>query len=104
MSFAHQGIELKPLIGAGPTAPPQRPNPLVAERNSKDSPTPVIARPVLLTKNAANILVRIERAMDDARSALPPMSVSAIGGGDAPVAETNGALASAREPGAVRGN
>jgi len=60
---------------------------------------------VLLTKSAASILVRIERAMDDARNALPPMNLSSVDGLGAPVAQTNGALASAREGApAVQGN
>jgi hypothetical protein len=57
----------------------------------------------LLTKNAANILVRIERAMDDARNALPPLNVSSIQGPAAPVSQNPGffASASAREPAKV---
>ena len=90
MSFAHQGIELKPLIGAGPTPPPQRPD-YVAQA----APVASAGRPVLLTKNAANVLVRIERAMDDIRSALPPMSLSAIDGSRT---ETSGSLASVAPP------
>ncbi len=67
MAYAHQGIELKPLIGAAPTPPPPRPQAMVAA-----APAPAAARPTLLTKNAAGILVRIERMMDDARNAMPP--------------------------------
>jgi penicillin-binding protein 1A len=101
MAFAHQGIELKPLAGAGPTPPP--PARAVVAGNS----APNVARPVLLTKNAANILVRIERLMDDARAALPPMNVSTIDGLGTASAQTTGSFAdaSAREPGpAVSGN
>jgi penicillin-binding protein 1A len=76
MAFAHQGIELKPLIGAAPNPPPPRPQAAVAA----NAATPTVARPVLLTRNAATILVRIERALDDARSALPPMDVSSVNG------------------------
>jgi penicillin-binding protein 1A len=102
MTFAHQGIELKPLVGAAPTPPPQRQKPLIA---SRDAPAQTVARPVLLTRNAANILVRIERAMDDARAALPPMSLSAIDGNGAPPAQGSGALASATSgESSVRGN
>ena len=39
-----------------------------------------VARPVLLTRNAATILVRIEKAMDDARAALPPVNLSTLDG------------------------
>jgi penicillin-binding protein 1A len=79
MTFAHQGIELKPLVGAAPNPPPPRPQAMVAA-----APAPAIARPVLLTKNAAGILVRIEKAMDDARSALPPASLTTIDGSPPP--------------------
>src|SRR5690349_19537405 len=104
MTFAHQGIELKPLIGAAPNPPPPRPQAMVAA-----GPAPAVARPVLLTKNAAGILVRIEKAMDDARSAMPPANVTTIDGSPpAPhKAETTGSFnaASATEgSAAVRGN
>jgi penicillin-binding protein 1A len=97
MAYAHQGIELKPLIGAAPTPPPPRPQAMVAA-----APTPAAPRPTLLTKNAANILVRIERMMDDARNALPPLNVSGIQGPRAEAPST-GAFASAspREPGSA---
>jgi len=48
------------------------------------TPAQAIARPVLLTKNAASILVRIEKAMDDARSALPPPTLTTIDGSPPP--------------------
>ena len=100
MAFAHQGIELKPLIGAAPTPPPPRPAAAVVANATLPS-----ARPVLLTKNAATILVRVERMMDAARAALPPMKLSSIDGGS-PVTLGNGPLASAsaRGPGVVQGN
>jgi penicillin-binding protein 1A len=108
MTFAHQGIELKPLIGAAPNPPPPRPQAMVAA-----TPAQQIARPVLLTKNAAGILIRIEKAMDDARSALPPPTLTTIDGSPPPQrkAETVGGpgglftAASATEASpAVRGN
>ncbi|HET7678716.1 MAG TPA: PBP1A family penicillin-binding protein [Xanthobacteraceae bacterium] len=102
MAYAHQGIEVKPLIGAAPNPPPPRPQAMVAA-----APAPAAARPTLLTKNAAGILVRIERMMDDARNAMPPPSVSSIYGPSAPAAQTTGSFAAAgpRTPGAaVQGN
>ena len=101
MAYAHQGIELKPLIGAAPTPPPPRSQAMVAA-----APASATARPTLLTKNAAGILVRIERLMDDARNALPSTGVSTIGGPGAPAAQTTGSFAAAPSaPGAaVRGN
>jgi penicillin-binding protein 1A len=101
MAYAHQGIELKPLIGAASTPPPPRSQAMVAA-----APASATARPTLLTKNAAGILVRIERLMDDARNALPSTGVSTIGGPGAPAAQTTGSFAAAPSaPGAaVRGN
>ncbi|MEA2984816.1 MAG: penicillin-binding protein, partial [Alphaproteobacteria bacterium] len=102
MAYAHQGIELKPLIGVAPTPPPPRSQAMVAA-----APAPAAPRPTLLTKNAAGILVRIERMMDDARTAMPPSSVSAIGAPSAPAAQNPGSFAAAgpRAPGAaVQGN
>ena len=84
MAYAHQGIELKPLIGAAPTPPPPRSQAMVAA-----APASATARPTLLTKNAADILVRIERLMDDARNALPSTGVSTIGGPGAPAAQNH---------------
>jgi len=101
MAYAHQGIELKPLIGAAPTPAPPRPQAMVAA-----APAPAAARPTLLSKNAAGILVRIERMMDDARNAMPPSSVS-INRPAASATQNTGSFAAAgpRAPGAaVQGN
>jgi len=89
MSYAHQGIELKPLIGPAQTATPPRPQPAVA-----DALPPAPPRPTLLTKNGADILIRLERMMDEARRSLPPSAVSAtedIGSGTFAAASTRGA-------------
>jgi len=60
MAFAHQGVELKPIPGVGGTltAPP------VAAAGDINS------RPVTLTKRGTEILVRVERMMEDASRAL----------------------------------
>jgi penicillin-binding protein 1A len=63
MTYAHQGIEAKPLPGIA--APPTRQETLTAE--SKQRPTEASPpRPALLTKRGADILVRVEHMMDDA--------------------------------------
>src|SRR5476651_282630 len=67
MDYAHQGIELKQLPGV--LVPPARQQPLVAEVKSK-SGTPPPPRPTVLTKRGADILVRVERMMDDANRAI----------------------------------
>jgi penicillin-binding protein 1A len=64
MDYAHQGVELKPIPGLAP-ASGARVN--VAQTSSKgDAPQ----RPSLLTKRAADILVRVEQLMDEAAHAL----------------------------------
>ena len=69
MDYAHQGIEIKQLPGV--PVPPVRPEPAVAEVKSKtDAPPP---RPTVLTKRGADILVRVERMMDDANRAMGPL-------------------------------
>ncbi|MEX0753466.1 MAG: PBP1A family penicillin-binding protein, partial [Xanthobacteraceae bacterium] len=85
MAYAHQGIELKPLVGAAPTAAPPRPRPAVADAVTAPPP-----RPTLLTKNGADILIRIERMLDDVRRSLPQTSVSAVEGLDAAGADKPG--------------
>jgi penicillin-binding protein 1A len=67
MAYAHQGIELKPL--AGVATPERKPDPRVAENKPKSAEPPP-QRPALLTRRGADILVRVERMMDDANRAL----------------------------------
>jgi penicillin-binding protein 1A len=71
MEYAHQGVELKPIPGLGPatTAVAARPTPTVAAPPAKTGGE-VAQRPALLTRRGADILVRVERLMDDATRAL----------------------------------
>ena len=69
MTYAHQGIEIKPLPGI--PAPPARPD-MVASAKSKTAETPP-PRPRMLTKRGAEALVRVEHMMDDAAKALGPL-------------------------------
>ena len=64
MAYAHQGIELHHLPGLPPPAhaPALAAN---ATFNGSDAP-----HPVLLTRKAADALVRLERLLDDADHAL----------------------------------
>jgi penicillin-binding protein 1A len=74
MAYAHQGIELKQLPGVA--VPPVR-APTVAEaKKGVEAPPP---RPRLLTKRGADVLVRIERMMDEATRALGPVPTVASG-------------------------
>ena len=70
MAYAHQGVELKQLPGVA--VPQVRQQPAVAEVKSKSSEPPPPPRPALLTKRGADVLVRVERMMDDANRALGP--------------------------------
>jgi penicillin-binding protein 1A len=72
MAYAHQGIELKQLPGVA--VPQPRQQPAVAEVKSKSSEPKPPPRPALLTKRGADILVRVERMMDDANRALGPLT------------------------------
>ncbi len=75
MAYAHQGVELKPYPGtaATPVATRQAPPPVVVAApapGSKTGSEVLPQRPALLTRRGADILVRVERLMDDATRAL----------------------------------
>ena len=70
MEYAHQGIEIKQLPGV--PVPPARLEPAVAEIKSKSGTSPP-PRPTVLSKRGADILVRVERMMDDANRAMGPL-------------------------------
>jgi penicillin-binding protein 1A len=69
MEYAHQGIEVKQLPGV--PVPPARQQPAVADAKSKSN-EPAPPRPAVLSRRGADILVRVERMMDDAQRALGP--------------------------------
>jgi penicillin-binding protein 1A len=69
MTYAHQGIEIKPLPGI--PAPPARPD-MVASAKSKTAEAPP-PRPRMLTTRGAEVLARVEHMMDDAAKALGPV-------------------------------
>jgi penicillin-binding protein 1A len=73
MAYAHQGVELKSIPGLGPAtaAAAARSTPTVAAAPTARTGGEVVAqRPALLTRRGADILVRVERLMDDATRAL----------------------------------
>jgi penicillin-binding protein 1A len=72
MTYAHQGVELKPIPGLGPTTAAgaaRAAAPTVVAAPAKPGGE-VAQRPALLTRRGADILVRVERLMDDATRAL----------------------------------
>jgi penicillin-binding protein 1A len=69
MEYAHQGAEIKQLPGVA--VPSVKQQPVVADSKSKSS-DPAPPRPAVLSRRGADILVRVERMMDDAQRALGP--------------------------------
>jgi penicillin-binding protein 1A len=67
MVAAHQGVEVKeiPGIGAGTKLPPPAASPFAAANASKP-PDIKPGPPPILTKRGADILVRVEKLLDDA--------------------------------------
>jgi penicillin-binding protein 1A len=66
MAYAHQGIEIKniPGVPAGPT-PPSVPVAVAQKSNEPSAP-----RPTMLTKRSMDVLLRVERMMEDASRGL----------------------------------
>jgi penicillin-binding protein 1A len=94
MAYAHQGIDIKPLPGLG--GPTHVREPVVSEAAPE-----AIPRPVQLTKRAADVLVRVERLMENATRSL---ATAPPAGGDRGAAnERDGTVASAARASAVRG-
>jgi penicillin-binding protein 1A len=75
MAYAHQGIDIKQLPGI--KVPTVRQQPLIAENQTKSSEPAPPPRPTVLTKRGADILVRVERMMDDANRAMGPLRPTA---------------------------
>ena len=97
MEYAHQGIELKQLPGV--PIPAVRQQPAIAQVKLKSDEPPPAPRPTVLTKRGADILVRVERMMDDANRALGPVrpTVSSEKKRQAEVPQKGDALAAATE-------
>jgi penicillin-binding protein 1A len=69
MEYAHQGAEIKQLPGVAVPSVKQQPAVADAKAKSGEPPPP---RPAVLSRRGADILVRVERMMDDAQRALGP--------------------------------
>ncbi|MSP46944.1 MAG: PBP1A family penicillin-binding protein [Xanthobacteraceae bacterium] len=109
MTYAHQGIEIKPIPGieSGPGPVAQARPPAAGADKTPAAPPPL--RPTVLTQRGATVLVRIEHMMEDASRVLVASGavVSELPAGPANAAMRPEALASATSdsaPGAVRGN
>ena len=71
MAYAHQGIEIRQLPGV--PVPEVRPQPLVTAVRSRSDEPATPPRPIVLTKRGADILVHVERMMDEANRAMGPL-------------------------------
>ncbi|HMA75108.1 MAG TPA: PBP1A family penicillin-binding protein [Xanthobacteraceae bacterium] len=60
MAYAHQGIELKQVVGLGPNSAST--GPIIEKEGRGDAPI----RPAMLTHKGVDTLLRLERLMDDA--------------------------------------
>ncbi len=78
MAYAHQGVELKNLPGLPPNPSTTAPPDLVSQ--ASPNPADALPRPALLTQRSMQVLMQIERAMDDAARALPPPGQAADAG------------------------
>jgi penicillin-binding protein 1A len=80
MTFAHQGVEIKPIPGLAPGTPSQQ----VAANAARADPS---QRPTNLTRRGADVLLRVERLFEDATRA-----VAVNADAPAPPSEKRGAL------------
>jgi penicillin-binding protein 1A len=105
MAYAHQGIELKPIPGVAPGPTPPAPQIASADVNAAANDGP---RPTVLTKRGTEVLLRVEKLMDDAARAARAAagSASVIGGNAALPPAGNLVSAAERKPplAVVRGN
>jgi penicillin-binding protein 1A len=95
MAYAHQGIEIKPLSGLGGSTHPREP------AVSDAAPNEGIPRPVQLSRRSADVLVRLERRMENASRALVTAPPSGPQRGAA--SERDGTVASADRNAPARG-
>jgi penicillin-binding protein 1A len=94
MAYAHQGIEIKPLSGLGGSTHPREP--VVS-----DAAPEAIPRPVQLSRRSADVLVRLERRMENASRAL--VTAPPAGPERGAATERDGTVASAERSAPPRG-
>jgi len=64
MAYAHQGVELKQIVGVGPNTATV--GPMVDKEGGRDMPI----KPAMLTNKGVEALLRVERLMDEASHAM----------------------------------
>jgi penicillin-binding protein 1A len=94
MTYAHQGIEIKPLPGLGGSTNPRPP--VVS-----DAAPDTVPRPVQLSRRSADVLVRLERRMENASRAL--VTVPPAGPQRGAATERDGTVAAADRRAPARG-
>ena len=105
MSYAHQGVELRPIPGLGPNPPPvTTPQTQAIAAATGDRPP----RPTLLTQRGAETLIRIERIMEEAGRKLVPASGTVselpVDSSGAPATDAFASATGGAPPRAVRKN
>ncbi|MGA7995199.1 MAG: penicillin-binding protein, partial [Bradyrhizobium sp.] len=82
MVVAHQGVEIKELagVGMGTKLPAPAASPSVAAHGAPKAPEIKPGPPPVLTKRGADILVQVERMLDDAAKTAgePPKPVKPV--------------------------
>ena len=68
MAYAHQGVEIKPYPGVAPAQKPEVTAAAAPTETTKAAD--YVPPPSLLTRKGADILVRVERMLEDAAKAL----------------------------------
>jgi len=105
MTYAHRGIEVKPIPGVIPGPMPAAP-PVAAVEPNADS----ASRPAALTRRSVEVLQRVERLMDSAFQRVQAASDAPgapAGGGDSARTTSSGPIIAAgrsSSPPTVRGN
>jgi penicillin-binding protein 1A len=114
MAYAHQGIELKNLIGVAPNPSNVAPDNIVSENTATGNNN--LPRPALLTESGTKTLQRIEHLMEGLSDTLPPTgnrtsdaspaakSPGAAPSGAAPIPDAIAAADGNQRKPAVRGN
>jgi penicillin-binding protein 1A len=101
MAYAHQSVELRALPGL----PPPQHAPAVADATQIDAQAP---QPILLTRKAAEAIVRVERLLDDASHGLAVEANPALTPGGLGSSERRGGTVTAaselKAAGGSRGN
>ena len=102
MTYAHQGIEVKPIPGVTPGPMPAAPQVAVVDTNADNN-----ARPAALTRRSVEVLQRLERLLDAASRRVQAAPGGSASAGDAARMPASGPMIAAGQPSStptVRGN